>query len=701
MLDQYRPMGCKNFDDVALLHCRERTAYWMRHFVRHLRPPAKILELGCGLGTFTHFAAQLGFAAEATELSPAWRKIISEKFGIRVSGGIPGAEARQAGALDAVAMFEVLEHVLKPQELLAVLAGELAAGGQLWLQLPCYAGTAYARADAGFTRHLRVGEHIFLYSFASLTKLLDEYGFTRRIRYAAIFPGDMFLVASRGEIPSYAEEDNRKFFCSVPSAIIPYACLGMAETLRGVEAQLVNIVTQSRASIAELAAENAALRKRLEKLDPAALFSVQEPFLASLDYADYSPAADNFAPIEPAGVQRLMYIRLDGIGDCILGNAIFARLPGRFPQAEITVVCDTACSGLFEGADRVARVIEVNRHKLADDAYFRQTVKVLRACKADAVCNFTFSNTPRSFALSLLAGAPLLAVENDDANCAGYIRKIFEVKVNTLIPEAKLLQREYDRNRAVLRRLQLPNDRGPSLALSEARLEAADEAWRSAGIAKERGIVLFVGGLSPLRDYARFDEVLSLLCADRELGVIALGSKREYEASERVLSVLRAKGAVVGNFCGKLPLMTSLAMLRGCELALGVETSFAHAAAALETPHVIVLGGGHFGRFVPYSPYSTVVALPLDCYRCNWQCKYSVPHCIRGITPETLAWAARQSRKTPLPGGGRLVLQPPASWPERENLPRWQAPEAFLQENRKRGKSCRTAILTPSITHEA
>jgi ADP-heptose:LPS heptosyltransferase len=358
----------------------------------------------------------------------------------------------------------------------------------------------------------------------------------------------MFLVASRGEIPSYAEEDNRKFFCSVPAAIIPYACLGMAETLREVETQLVNIAAQFRAGIAELAAENAALRQRLEKLDPAALFSVQEPFLASLDYADYSPAADNFAAIDPAEVKRLMYIRLDGIGDAILGNAIFACLPGRFPQAEITVVCDTACSGLFEGADRVARVVEVNRYKLADDAYFRQTVRMLRACKADAVCNFTFSNTSRSFALSLLAGAPLLAVENDDANCAGYIRKIFEARVNTLIPEAKLLQREYDRNRAVLRWLQLPDDRGPSLALSEARVEAADVVWRSAGIAQERGIVLFVGGSSPVRDYLRFDEVLSLLGADRELGVIALGGQREYEASEQVLSVLRAKGAVGGIF---------------------------------------------------------------------------------------------------------------------------------------------------------
>ncbi|GHV50930.1 hypothetical protein FACS1894168_2680 [Deltaproteobacteria bacterium] len=700
MLDQYRAMGCKDFDDVALLHYRERAAHWMRYFVRHLLPPAKIFEMGCGLGTFTHWASQLGFQAEASELSPAWRKIIGEKFGIAVSDRFPDAEQRRGkgrnvARLDAVCMFDVLEHIHNPRALLSGISAALTPKGQLWLQLPCYGGAGYAAEDAGFKRNLKAKEHLFLYSFASLCGLLRERGFERIIRHEAIFPGDMFLVASRREIPSYTEEERKKVFCACPSTLIPYANITVSQRLHDVENQLADVAAQSRRLVESLAAENAVLRRSLEKIGPAGLFSVQEPFLASLDYADYS-AAGHAAAIDPAQVKRLLYIRLDGIGDCILSNAILAKIPQRFPRAEITVVCDTACRGLFSGFDKVTEVIDFDKVKLKDDDYFRQAVKILRACRADAVCNFTFSNTPRAFALSLLAEAPLMAVENDGTNCAGYVRKIFEAKINTLIPHANRLQREVDRNSAVLRYLQVPDDSTPQLALSDTHSREAEALWNSSGIAREKAIALFVGGYFPLKTYPRFSEALALLCKTPDMGVVALGSEREYDLSEQALSGIRARGVPARNFCGELPLMTSLAMLRGCKLALGVDTSFAHAAAALRTPHVIVLGGGHFGRFMPYSPYSTVVALPLDCYGCNWQCKHQTPYCVRGITPETLVFAVEQSGKEPLPGGGRLVIQktlPDSRGEEQTKRPIWKSPEDFLAGNRQRGKAGQTKIL--------
>jgi hypothetical protein len=72
-------------------------------------------------------------------------------------------------------------------------------------------------------------------------------------------------------------------------------------------------------------------------------------------------------------------------------------------------------------------------------------------------------------------------------------------------------------------------------------------------------------------------------------------------------------------------------------------------AAAVGCPHVIIIGGGHFGRFVPYSPLSMLIYLPMKCYRCNWLCprKFKQTYCITQIRVETVDKALRQAMKKP------------------------------------------------------
>jgi pyruvate-formate lyase-activating enzyme len=74
------------------------------------------------------------------------------------------------------------------------------------------------------------------------------------------------------------------------------------------------------------------------------------------------------------------------------------------------------------------------------------------------------------------------------------------------------------------------------------------------------------------------------------------------------------------------------------------------------TPNVIMLGGGHFGRFMPYSPLTSTVCLPLSCYGCNWRCRHARAHCVQDVAPEVVEVALREAleRGSPRP---RLYLQ--------------------------------------------
>lgn len=68
-------------------------------------------------------------------------------------------------------------------------------------------------------------------------------------------------------------------------------------------------------------------------------------------------------------------------------------------------------------------------------------------------------------------------------------------------------------------------------------------------------------------------------------------------------------------------------------IVLTAETSTAHIAAALDQPAVILVGGGHFGLFAPWSRSTKQFWLTnyLPCFNCNWKCPYPEPLCLTEI----------------------------------------------------------------------
>jgi ADP-heptose:LPS heptosyltransferase len=65
------------------------------------------------------------------------------------------------------------------------------------------------------------------------------------------------------------------------------------------------------------------------------------------------------------------------------------------------------------------------------------------------------------------------------------------------------------------------------------------------------------------------------------------------------------------------------------------ESSTAHIATALDKPALILIGGGHYGWFAPWSRSTRQVWLThkLSCFDCNWFCPYAESFCITGISP--------------------------------------------------------------------
>jgi ADP-heptose:LPS heptosyltransferase len=119
--------------------------------------------------------------------------------------------------------------------------------------------------------------------------------------------------------------------------------------------------------------------------------------------------------------------------------------------------------------------------------------------------------------------------------------------------------------------------------------------------------------------------------------VVFSGSKGEQDLYDAI-SGQAPRGSLI-NLMGKTTLLQLGGILRDAVMYFGSDTGTAHLAAAVGTPTVCLLGGGHFGRFFPYGDLRKnriVYDKDMKCKNDNWACAringLSKPApCIEGI----------------------------------------------------------------------
>ena len=125
-----------------------------------------------------------------------------------------------------------------------------------------------------------------------------------------------------------------------------------------------------------------------------------------------------------------------------------------------------------------------------------------------------------------------------------------------------------------------------------------------------------------LRDMRRPDMQFVLLGAGSDQAICG--------EIERALSE-----ASITNLAGKTSILEMIECIRACDVMLCADAAPLHISTALRKPVVGLLGGGHFGRFYPWGDpkLARVVNKPMDCYGCNWECKFDRVRCIQEIAP--------------------------------------------------------------------
>lgn len=153
----------------------EAISYWYGHrnrclakVIGHFTPKGPILDIGGGYGFVSSGLTQAGHAAIVLEPRAHACAVASERGLPVIQGDFRAARAR-SGALDAVALFDVIEHIADDGEVLRDVRDSLSDEGYLYVTVPS-SPLLWSNVDV-------VAGHYRRYTPATLSRLLDSCGF--------------------------------------------------------------------------------------------------------------------------------------------------------------------------------------------------------------------------------------------------------------------------------------------------------------------------------------------------------------------------------------------------------------------------------------------------------------------------------------------------------------------------------------------
>ena len=184
-----------------------------------------ILDVGCGLGFFVKMVQEKkpGWHAIGFEMSEPAVKFAKEKNGLKtVYAGMVQSSGIGKGSIDIITLWDVIEHIPKPQPLMEYLFSLLKPGGILFLQTPnvpiqlIKANLKVAlKGMKPDIHYLEAKDHINDYSRKTLSMLGTQTGFAAT-EYYVLTP----ILSFAGSKSSFGKIGKMLWFASFKSIMM-------------------------------------------------------------------------------------------------------------------------------------------------------------------------------------------------------------------------------------------------------------------------------------------------------------------------------------------------------------------------------------------------------------------------------------------------------------------------------------------------
>lgn len=333
----------------------------------------------------------------------------------------------------------------------------------------------------------------------------------------------------------------------------------------------------------------------------------------------------DYLPKKSIGNESVLLVRLDLIGDFVIWLDAAKEFKNLYPNKYIVLYANSSWASLAEKLPYWDQVIAVDVPRLRADHLYRLGVLVKAHWWGFGIAiQPTYSREyVGDLVIRATRAAELIAHLGDFNNITVEHKTISDAWYTRLISTTVSPAVEFTLNAELIRSLGKPEFKSalpilPVLAELPSDMEI-----------KTPYCVIVPGASWAPKTWPtdNFAQVAKQIQGQYGLKIVLCGTASEQGLCKRVAMTC---GGDVLDFAGKTSLSQFVELIRHAALVVANDSSSVHIAAATGVRVVCILGGGHYGRFLPYHLDLSSVHqfLPevlnenMDCYGCHWRCKY-------------------------------------------------------------------------------
>jgi ADP-heptose:LPS heptosyltransferase len=350
--------------------------------------------------------------------------------------------------------------------------------------------------------------------------------------------------------------------------------------------------------------------------------------------------------------KHLLIVKTDAIGDFIIFTGILPYFRELYPisdwqitllgSKENTKLSDFVKSDIISSKSVFDNFIAIDRLAFTRNLIYRfEFQKFLQNLSYDLVIYPVYSRSRNADKLISIINAPeKISIDGDCRNIPLNLKlKNNQTTYTKVINLEESYLSEVEKNVSFIQKLGIKTsiDGVPRWKIPPKMLIKYAEIIKSKGIESNFAVVC-PGASANYRIWTphKVAETIDYLWNEYKLAVLICGSSQDKSISLKIQNNL--KSAKVACLCGETNLVELSAIMSCATLCITMDSGPAHLAVAVNAPLICIIGGGDYKRFFPYGDPKRFRAATeeLDCFYCDWRCKFNKPICVENISVKTI-----------------------------------------------------------------
>ncbi|MBW2341103.1 MAG: glycosyltransferase family 9 protein [Deltaproteobacteria bacterium] len=321
-------------------------------------------------------------------------------------------------------------------------------------------------------------------------------------------------------------------------------------------------------------------------------------------------------------IQRILFIRIDRIGDLVLSIPALKALKVAFPHSQLVVLASPSNQSLLLHDRYVDKVFVYDQNKRLADKM--RIMKQIRAHCFDLAIDPYPDYEVKTALIALLSGSKWRI------GYSSYGRRVF---FNLNGPKLEKDKHLVDLTLDILKPLGVrSNHKKPEIFLTVDEKKWARDWLKEKGAGMKPIIGIHPGGYYETQRWLpeRFAEVANHLKKNGSLDILIFGGPREKGLVDQITSMVN--GAVMTYVGGNL--RRFMALVDSCCMLICNNSGPLHVAVALDIPTISIMGPTNKDRWMPIGDIHKVLRIDhLPCIGCNLgYCKIETHDCMNLIT---------------------------------------------------------------------